>query len=39
MIIETGIDLEGRPCWFVLEGAHLMGVFSSEEEAQNFINN
>jgi len=38
MIIEQGIDLEGKICWFVLKEANLLGIFSSEEEAQNFIN-
>lgn len=32
--IETGFDLDGTPCWFVLEGADLIGIYYSEAEAQ-----
>ncbi len=33
--IEEGIDLNGDPCWFVLENADLIGTYSTLEEAQN----
>lgn len=33
--IEQGIDLEGNDVWFVLEGANLIGIFETEEEANN----
>ena len=32
--IEEGIDLNGNSCWFVLEGANLIGVFYILEEAE-----
>jgi hypothetical protein len=30
----TGFDVDGTPCWFVLEGADLIGIYYSEAEAQ-----
>jgi hypothetical protein len=33
--VEPGKDLDGNPCWFVLEGADLVGIYYSETEAQN----
>jgi hypothetical protein len=33
--IEEGIDKDGNICWFVLEGADLIGIYYSLEEAQN----
>lgn len=33
--IEEGKDLEGSPCWFVLEGANLIGIYTTLQEAQN----
>ncbi len=33
--VETGIDLDGNPCWFVLEGADLVGIYYSEAEANS----
>ena len=35
--IETGFDVDGAPCWFVLEGADLIGIYYSEAEAQAVI--
>lgn len=35
--IETGFDLDGIPCWFVLDGANLIGIYYSEAEAQAVI--
>jgi len=32
--VESGKDLDGTPCWFVLEGADLIGIYYSEAEAQ-----
>ena len=32
--IETGFDLDETPCWFVLDGADLIGIYYSEAEAQ-----
>jgi hypothetical protein len=32
--IEEGTDLNGNTVWFVLEGAELIGVYTSEIEAQ-----
>lgn len=31
--VESGRDLDGTPCWFVLEGADLLGIYYSEAEA------
>lgn len=33
--VETGTDLAGTPCWFVLEGADLIGIYYSEAEANS----
>ncbi len=33
--IEQGTDLKGNPCWFVLENADLLGIYTTLEEAQN----
>ena len=33
--IETGNDLDGTPCWFVLDGANLIGIYYSEAEANS----
>jgi len=32
--VESGTSLDGTPCWFVLEGADLLGIYYSEAEAQ-----
>lgn len=39
MRIEEGIDKDGVPCWFVLDGADFIGIYYTLEEAQNIINN
>lgn len=33
--IENGIDTEGKQCWFVLDGANLIGIYYTLQEAQN----
>ena len=33
--IEEGKNLEGQPCWFILEDANLVGVYNTLEEAEN----
>ena len=33
-IIEQGRDTENNDIWFVLEGAELIGIYYTEEEAQ-----
>lgn len=33
-IIEQGVDTENNTIWFVLEGAELIGIYYTEEEAQ-----
>lgn len=33
--IEEGINLNGDPCWFVLENVDLIGTYLTLEEAQN----
>tara|TARA_R110001592_G_scaffold58445_1_gene176998 strand:+ start:881 stop:997 length:117 start_codon:yes stop_codon:yes gene_type:complete len=33
--IEEGKNLEGLPCWFILEDANLVGVYDTLEEAEN----
>ena len=33
--IEEGIDKDGTQCWFVLEGANLISVHYTLEEAEN----
>lgn len=38
MIIEEGIDKDGNKCWFVLNGAELIGIYYSQEEAINVVN-
>jgi len=39
MIIERGIDKDGVECWFVLDGANLVGIYYTLEEAQTVVNN
>lgn len=34
-IIEQGKDTNKINCWFVLEGANLIGIYYTLEEAQN----
>ena len=36
-IIEEGIDKDGTQCWFILEGAELIGIYSTREEAEQNI--
>ena len=36
-IIEEGKNLEGQPCWFILEGAELISSHGTLEEAENNI--
>ena len=33
--IEEGKDLEGNSCWFILEGANLIAIYITLQEAQN----
>ncbi len=33
--VEEGKDLNGTPCWFVLEGADLIGIYYSDAEANS----
>ena len=35
--IEKGLDKEGNDVWFVLEDAELIGMYETEEEANNNI--
>lgn len=35
--IEQGIGINGNDVWFVLEDADLIGVYETEEEANNNI--
>ena len=39
MRIEEGIDKDGIQCWFVLNGADLVGIYYSYNDAQNIVNN
>ena len=39
MIIEHGVDKDNIECWFVLNGANLVGIFYTYQEALNFKNN
>jgi hypothetical protein len=39
MRIEEGIDKDSTQCWFVLDGADLIGIYYTLEEAQNIVNN
>jgi hypothetical protein len=39
MIIEKGINKDGIECWYVLDGANLVGIYNTLEEAKNMINN
>lgn len=32
--LETGFDLDGTQCWFVLEGANLIGLYYTEADAR-----
>ncbi len=36
--IEEGKDINGNTCWFVLEGAELIGIYYTEEEANRVAN-
>jgi hypothetical protein len=38
MIIEEGKDKDGNQCWFVLNGADLIGIYYSIEEATIILN-
>lgn len=38
MKIEEGLDKDNIKCWFVLDGAHLIGIYYSLEEATNIVN-
>lgn len=38
MTIEKGIDKNGNDCWFVLNGADLIGIYYTHEEALNVRN-
>lgn len=33
--IEKGIDKDGNEVWFVLQEAQLIGIYTTEEEANN----
>lgn len=33
--IEEGVDINGNPCWFVLEDADLIGIYNTYQEAEN----
>lgn len=35
--IEEGKNLEGQPCWFILEDANLISGHETLEEAENNI--
>jgi len=35
--IEEGYDKDGVAVWFVLEGATLLGMYYTIEEAQSFL--
>jgi hypothetical protein len=39
MRVEEGIDKDGIQCWFVLDGADLIDIFYTLEEAENIVNN
>ena len=39
MRIEEGIDKDGTQCWFVLDGADLIGIYYTLQEAKNIVNN
>ena len=39
MRIEEGIDKDGTQCWFVLDGADLIGMYYTLQEAQNIAHN
>lgn len=39
MRIEEGIDKDGLQCWFALDGADLIGIYYTLQEAQNVVNN
>lgn len=39
MKIEEGKDVNGNKCWFVLDGADLVGIFYTLTEAQNIVVN
>lgn len=39
MKIEEGIDKDGIQCWFVLDGADLIGIYYTLNEAQNIVSN
>jgi hypothetical protein len=36
-IIEEGKNLEGQPCWFILEDANLISSHETLEDAENNI--
>jgi hypothetical protein len=36
--VEEGKDMNGTECWFVLEGAELIGIYYTEEEAKEVAN-
>lgn len=39
MRLEEGIDKDGEQCWFVLDGADLVGIYYTLLEAQTAVNN
>lgn len=39
MRIEEGLDKDGIKCWFILDNADLIGIYYTQEEAQNTVNN
>jgi len=39
MRIEEGKDKDGVQCWFVLDGADLVGIYYTLIEAQDIVNN
>ena len=39
MRIEEGTDKDGLQCWFVLDGADLVGIYYTLIEAQDIVNN
>ena len=33
--IEEGLDKDGNQCWFVLDGAELISIYNTQQEAEN----
>lgn len=39
MKIEEGVDKDNTQCWFVLDGADLIGIYYTLEESEKNLDN